>query len=82
LLLFKGFTIFFITLKYDFRKTSVVGISSLGFDHTTILGNTLQEIAWQKCGIMKPNSVTIISNNQPKETHKIIIERSVQKQVS
>uniref|UniRef100_A0A2S2NRM7 tetrahydrofolate synthase n=1 Tax=Schizaphis graminum TaxID=13262 RepID=A0A2S2NRM7_SCHGA len=64
------------------RKTSVVGISSLGFDHTTVLGNTLQEIAWQKSGIMKPNSVTIIANDQPKETHQILIERSVEKQTT
>jgi len=65
-----------------YRKTSIVGISSLGFDHTTVLGNTLQEIAWQKSGIMKPNSVTIIANDQPKETHKILIERSVEKKAS
>ncbi|KAL4143021.1 hypothetical protein QTP88_005400 [Uroleucon formosanum] len=64
------------------RKTSIVGISSLGFDHTTILGNTLQEIAWQKSGIMKPNSVTIVANDQPKETHQILIERSVEKQTT
>ncbi|XP_060838106.1 folylpolyglutamate synthase, mitochondrial isoform X1 [Rhopalosiphum padi] len=64
------------------RKTSVVGISSLGFDHTTVLGNTLQEIAWQKSGIMKPNSVTIVANDQPIETHQILIERSVEKQTA
>lgn len=47
-----------------------------------ILGNTLQEIAWQKGGIMKPNSVAIIANNQPKETIQILNERSVEKQAS
>jgi len=31
---------------------------------------------------MKPNSVTIVANDQPKETHKILIERSVEKQAS
>jgi len=31
---------------------------------------------------MKPNSVTIVANNQPKETHQILIERSIEKQVS
>lgn len=66
----------------NYRKTSIVGISSLGFDHTTVLGNTLQEIAWQKSGIMKPNSVTIVASDQPKETHQILIERSVEKQAS
>lgn len=66
----------------QYRKTSIIGISSLGFDHTTVLGNTLQDIAWQKSGIMKPNSITIVSNNQPKETVKTLIDRSVEKQVN
>lgn len=29
------------------------GISSLGIDHTSILGDTVEEIAWQKGGIFK-----------------------------
>jgi len=47
-----------------------------------VLGNTLQEIAWQKSGIMKPHSVAVIANNQPKETLKILIERSIEKKAS
>lgn len=31
----------------------VCGISSLGYDHMAILGNTLPEIASHKAGIMK-----------------------------
>lgn len=31
----------------------VCGISSLGFDHQKMLGDTLPEIAWHKAGIMK-----------------------------
>ncbi len=33
---------------------------SIGFDHTAILGNTLEEIASQKAGIIKDNSNTVI----------------------
>ena len=29
------------------------GITSLGYDHTDILGDTLEQIAWQKGGICK-----------------------------
>ncbi|CAG9575408.1 unnamed protein product [Danaus chrysippus] len=36
------------------RKVPVVGITPLGLDHTSILGNTLPEIAAAKAGIMKP----------------------------
>ncbi|KAK6641339.1 hypothetical protein RUM44_013048 [Polyplax serrata] len=38
------------------RKPAVVGITSLGLDHTAILGNNISEIAWQKAGIMKPGT--------------------------
>ncbi|KAL2038255.1 hypothetical protein N7G274_008904 [Stereocaulon virgatum] len=31
----------------------VTGITSLGIDHTVMLGNTIEEIAWHKGGIMK-----------------------------
>ena len=34
-------------------KPSVTGITSLGIDHTAMLGNTIEEIAWHKGGIMK-----------------------------
>ncbi|KAL4622643.1 folylpolyglutamate synthase, mitochondrial-like [Arapaima gigas] len=36
------------------RKPWVCGISSLGIDHTNILGDTIEKIAWQKAGIFKP----------------------------
>lgn len=36
--------------------TKTVGITSLGLEHTQILGNTLEEIAWQKAGIIKGGS--------------------------
>ncbi|XP_073321926.1 folylpolyglutamate synthase, mitochondrial-like isoform X2 [Pagrus major] len=36
------------------RKPWVCGISSLGFDHCSLLGDTMEEIAWQKAGIFKP----------------------------
>ena len=35
-------------------------ITSIGYDHMHILGNTLPEIAYQKAGIIKPNSHTVI----------------------
>lgn len=31
----------------------VCGVSSLGIDHTSLLGDTLEKIAWQKGGIFK-----------------------------
>ena len=34
-------------------KPVVTGVTALGIDHVTVLGKTLQEIAWQKGGIFK-----------------------------
>lgn len=46
--------------KYDctnvVRGTKTVGITSLGLEHTALLGNTIEDIAWQKAGIIKNNS--------------------------
>ena len=35
------------------RNPVVSGIAMLGLEHTTILGGTIQQIAWHKTGIMK-----------------------------
>ncbi|XP_059159689.1 folylpolyglutamate synthase, mitochondrial-like isoform X2 [Physella acuta] len=43
--------------QYDstnfFRKPVVCGVASLGLDHTSVLGNTIEQIAWNKAGIFK-----------------------------
>ena len=40
-------------------------ITSIGYDHMHILGNTLPEIAYQKAGIIKDNSNTVIFKGKP-----------------
>lgn len=40
-------------LLVSFRKPVVCGVSSLGIDHTSLLGDTVEKIAWQKGGIFK-----------------------------
>ncbi|PGH14717.1 hypothetical protein AJ79_02883 [Helicocarpus griseus UAMH5409] len=37
-------------------KPVVTGITSLGIDHQSMLGETIEEIAWHKAGIMKSGS--------------------------
>ena len=46
-------------------KPLVSIITSIGYDHMRILGNTLEEIAYQKAGIIKPNSDTVIFYQEP-----------------
>ncbi|KAI8116805.1 hypothetical protein FF38_05668 [Lucilia cuprina] len=60
-------------------NTKTVGISSLGLEHTQLLGNTLKEIAWQKAGIIKPHS-TVYTSVQQKECLDVIYERAQEKQ--
>ena len=40
-------------------------ITSISYDHTQILGNTLREIATEKAGIIKPNDVVVTSAQAP-----------------
>lgn len=49
-------------------------ITSIGYDHMHILGNTLPEIAYQKAGIIKSNSHTVIFEEQPKIDNVFISE--------
>lgn len=40
-------------------------ITSLSLDHTAILGNTIEEIAFEKCGTLKENCFCVASLGQP-----------------
>lgn len=51
-------------------KPLVSVITSIGYDHMHILGNTLEEIAYQKAGIIKENSNTVFFE-QSKEINKV-----------
>lgn len=48
-------------------------ITSIGYDHINILGNTLSEITYQKAGIIKENSNTVIFE-QEKMINNIFIK--------
>ena len=49
-------------------------ITSIGYDHMHILGKTLPEIAYQKAGIIKQNSHTVIFEEQPEIDNVFISE--------
>lgn len=54
-----------------------VGITLLDYDHTKVLGNTIEEIAWHKAGIMKPGTVAFVNPNQPESALHTIKERAM-----
>ncbi|XP_067339956.1 folylpolyglutamate synthase, mitochondrial [Channa argus] len=57
------------------RRPWVCGISSLGIDHTQILGDTIEKIAWQKGGIFKPG-VPAFTVKQPEEAMPVLKDRA------
>ncbi|XP_057423419.1 folylpolyglutamate synthase isoform X2 [Lotus japonicus] len=57
------------------KEPTVCGITSLGMDHTEILGDTLGQIASHKAGIFKPN-VPAFTVPQPPEAMDVILERA------
>ncbi|XP_073333929.1 folylpolyglutamate synthase, mitochondrial-like [Pagrus major] len=57
------------------RKPWVCGISSLGIDHTQILGDTIEKIAWQKGGIFKPG-VPAFTVKQPEHAMSVLRDRA------
>ncbi|KAL9046566.1 MAG: hypothetical protein Q9214_000629 [Letrouitia sp. 1 TL-2023] len=59
---------------------TVTGITSLGIDHVAILGNTIEEIAWHKAGIMKSGSPAFSAPQLPAAVN-VLQERSVEKDV-
>ncbi|XP_062205110.1 folylpolyglutamate synthase-like isoform X2 [Phragmites australis] len=71
--------------KYDatnvVRAPVVCGISSLGYDHMEILGNTLGEIAGEKAGILK-KGVPAYTVPQPEEAMSVLMHRASELGVS
>uniref|UniRef100_A0ACD5TNS4 Uncharacterized protein n=1 Tax=Avena sativa TaxID=4498 RepID=A0ACD5TNS4_AVESA len=71
--------------KYDatnvVKAPVVCGISSLGYDHMEILGNTLGEIAREKAGILK-KGVPAYTVPQPEEAMSVLEQRASELGVS
>jgi dihydrofolate synthase/folylpolyglutamate synthase len=70
------FQVLEVGLGGKFDATSVINplvciITPISFDHMDVLGDTLEEIAAEKCGIIKPDSIVVISP-QPAEAAEVI----------
>ena len=53
-------------------KPAICIITSISFDHTDILGDSLEKIAFEKCGIIKRNCPVVTSENQSSEAMQVI----------
>ncbi|HEV8120214.1 MAG TPA: folylpolyglutamate synthase/dihydrofolate synthase family protein [Candidatus Polarisedimenticolia bacterium] len=50
-------------------------ITPVSLDHTQYLGSTVEEIAWQKAGIVKPGVTTIVGAQEP-AAHRVIADEA------
>jgi len=62
-------------------KPRVTAVTSLGIDHTAMLGETIESIAWHKAGIFKAG-VPAFSAPQPDSAVKILEQRAVERQTT
>lgn len=61
-------------------KPVVSGITSLAIDHVAVLGSTIEEIAWNKAGIMKTGAKAF-TVSQPDGAMGVLRERAEEKNV-
>ncbi len=47
-------------------------ITKIDFDHTAVLGDTIEKIAYEKAGIIKSNSIVITTDKQDKKALEVI----------
>ena len=59
----------------------VCGITSLDLDHTSLLGNTIECIAWQKSGIMKPRVPCFTVSQQAFGAYRVMQDRAEERKV-
>lgn len=52
-------------------------ITNIGLDHTNLLGNTLEAIAMEKAGIIKPGIPVVIGKSRPR-VHTVFKEKALQ----
>lgn len=68
--------------KYDstniIDKPTVTGITSLGIDHTLMLGDTIESIAWNKAGIMKKDAPAVVSEQIEYPEALSVVEKEAQ----
>ncbi|VDK47770.1 unnamed protein product [Anisakis simplex] len=60
------------------RNPVVCGVTTLDFDHVSLLGSTLEEIAWQKAGIFKKGSVAVVADQTP-QTMNVMMSRAIER---
>jgi dihydrofolate synthase/folylpolyglutamate synthase len=56
---------------------AVAVLTPISLDHTRLLGDTVEDIAWEKAGIIKPNALAILAQ-QPLEAAQVLIRHAAE----
>jgi dihydrofolate synthase/folylpolyglutamate synthase len=56
---------------------AVAVVTPIGLDHTRWLGSSVEEIAWEKSGIIKPGSIAVLAQ-QPVEAAQVLVRRATE----
>ena len=57
------------------RESLCSVITKISLDHTAILGDTVEKIAAEKAGIIKPGCPVVLAPNQPQEAVSVIVRK-------
>ncbi len=58
------------------KKPLATAITAVGLDHTDLLGDTIEQIAKEKCGILKQNVPVVLSPGQPTQVIAVAMEQA------
>ncbi|PSR80565.1 Mur ligase [Coniella lustricola] len=59
------------------KHKAVTVITKIGLDHQALLGNTLEEIAAQKAGILRGGAFCVVDESNPPEVLRVVEERAL-----
>ncbi|MCI8553344.1 MAG: bifunctional folylpolyglutamate synthase/dihydrofolate synthase [Clostridiales bacterium] len=65
-----------------FPAPKAVVLTPVAIDHAAVLGRTVEEIARNKCGILRPGSVAISAPGQPEEALAVLYEEAARQGIS
>ncbi|RUS33402.1 hypothetical protein BC938DRAFT_471893 [Jimgerdemannia flammicorona] len=59
-----------------FERPAVSIVTAIGMDHANVLGNTVEKIAMEKAGIMKPRSRVVIAPQSEMDAKRALIQKA------
>ncbi|KAL5103185.1 Folylpolyglutamate synthase mitochondrial [Taenia crassiceps] len=65
----------------QFGRPRVTVVTAIELEHTDILGDTIQKVAWNKAGIFKPGVPAVVARDEPEDAMAVFVEEAKAVQV-